>query len=308
MLQLLRREGWDLRSICDSVADARANAGVQESSARTYDAHLRGVEVVCGLLGECAFPAKLETIRRVSSVVGNPTTLRGWLAAWRRLHCVVRLPWAGDRDPFLISVRTGLRRCIGPTPPKKRCRKGLLRRLATAAVQRQWWSAGAFCVLAYTFGLRPPSELMRQASAELFWDAGPHIAYGPIRCKGQPHPQTLKRWCVCEQDQLLCPHAWIQILTESRPSGSLFKELAQSLMRQVVELLRALGVADASVYTSHCFRRGVGVDVLETHRLKAMLEFGHWSTPRSAEPYASADEHTAQAVGCTLVDFSDENI
>ena len=115
-LQQLKRQGWDPRAVCDAIADARANAGVRPSSANTYDSHLRGVDFVCGVLDESPLPASLATIRRVSSVVGNPSTLRGWLAAWRRLHLIARLPWPGDRDPFLLAVRAGLRHNIGPAP------------------------------------------------------------------------------------------------------------------------------------------------------------------------------------------------
>jgi hypothetical protein len=77
-------------------------------------------------------------------------------------------------------------------------------------------------------------------------------------------------------------------------------------MQQVVGLLRGLQVRDAELHTSHCFRRGAGVDVLETHGLRAMLEHGQWSTPRAAEPYASADEQTAQAMCAGAIEFSDD--
>ena len=77
-------------------------------------------------------------------------------------------------------------------------------------------------------------------------------------------------------------------------------------MQQVVVLLRGLGVRDADEYTSHCFRLGAGVDVLEAHGLVAMLDFGQWRTPRSAEPYATADDQTARAMGSSLIDFSDD--
>ena len=305
-LQQLKRQGWDPRAVCDAVADARANAGVRPSSANTYDSHLRGVEFVCGVLAEAPLPASLATIRRVSSVVGNPSTLRGWLAAWRRLHLIARLPWAGDRDPFLLAVRAGLRHNIGPTPPKKRCRRGTVRRLAAAATQQHLWEVGAFCVLAYIFALRVPSELVRQAKPSLFNCKGARIAYGPIQRKGKSDLQTLRRWCTCDSDPLLCPHPWIEILSELRPSGCCFTKPVAHYMQQVVGLLRGLQVRDAELHTSHCFRRGAGVDVLETHGLRAMLEHGQWSTPRAAEPYASADEQTAQAMGVGAIEFSDD--
>ena len=54
-------------------------------------------------------------------------------------------------------------------------------------------------------------------------------------------------------------------------------------------------IEDLSLWTSHCFRRGGGIDILEDHGVKAMLEHGEWANPRSASPYASADEQRAVA-------------
>ena len=145
----MKHAGWDARAICDAVADARASAGVQQSSAKTYDSHLHGVEFVCGVLGESPLPADLATIRRVSSVVGNPSTLRGWLAAWKRLHTIARLQWLGDRGPFLLAVRTGLRHCVGPPPPQKRCRRALVppRGRGDAPSMVGCWSILRDCIL-----------------------------------------------------------------------------------------------------------------------------------------------------------------
>ena len=77
-------------------------------------------------------------------------------------------------------------------------------------------------------------------------------------------------------------------------------------MGGVVTLLKDLGVPQADRYTSHCFRRGAGVDVLEAHGLQAMLSFGQWSSPQSAEPYASSDEQSARALGHAIAVCSDE--
>ena len=79
-------------------------------------------------------------------------------------------------------------------------------------------------------------------------------------------------------------------------------------MGKFVSILRALQTPQAERFTSHCFRRGSGVDVLEAHGRKAMLDFGQWSTPSAAEPYATADEQTAHAMGVALADFSDDDV
>jgi hypothetical protein len=298
------RAGIDLAQFCDQIADARAGSAVRESTAHMYNSHLRQIFRVCELLHACGLPASLATIRRVSSAVGNPSTLRRWLAAWRRLHCVARLRWEGDGDPFLLAVRTGLRQTLGPQLPKKRCQKQLLRTILQEAAARHWWEVGGLAVLAYTFGLRVPSELMRQAKAELFVCRGNRIVYGPIRRKGKQELQTLKRWCICASDKLLCPHLWLQVLTKARPSSLLFSKSLDELMTCIRRVLSDLKVPQPETYTSHCFRRGAGVDVLEAQGLQAMLSFSQWSSPQAARPYASADEQTAQALGSSMADFS----
>jgi len=77
-------------------------------------------------------------------------------------------------------------------------------------------------------------------------------------------------------------------------------------MKQFVGLLEHLAVEDHSRFTSHCFRRGAAADVLEEHGLASMLNFGQWSSPGAAMPYASADEQTARALGNAVLDCSDE--
>jgi hypothetical protein len=306
VLRFLQGQGHNPQAVCDAIADARAGAGVQPATARTYDSHLRQIEKVCATLDESPLPASLDTIRRVTAVIGNPATMRGWLAAWRRLHMVARLLWAGDRDPYLIAIRAGLRRTIGPPPPRLRCRRSLLRRLLAHAAQRGFWHEGAFAALSYYYGLRAPSELVRQATAAAFRCEGRRITYGPIRRKGKDQSQMLRRWCVCHSEPLICPHPWIELLRSGNPHGFLFARSAASLMGGVVTLLKDLGVPQADRYTSHCFRRGAGVDVLEAHGLQAMLSFGQWSSPQSAEPYASSDEQSARALGHAIADCSDE--
>ena len=79
-------------------------------------------------------------------------------------------------------------------------------------------------------------------------------------------------------------------------------------MKVITSLPASIHTPDAQLYTSHCFRRGAGVDVLEAHGLAAMLRFGQWSSPSAAEPYASADEQTAAALGAVMLEASDDDI
>ena len=61
-------------------------------------------KAACALLGCSALPAQLSSVRRVSRMVNNPSTLRGWLAAWRHLHLLAHKSWPRDQDPFLHMV------------------------------------------------------------------------------------------------------------------------------------------------------------------------------------------------------------
>ena len=176
------------------------------------------------------------------------------------------------------------------------------------AAQRHLWEVGALVVTAYTFGLRVPSELLQQATAIKFNLSTPgRLSYGPIQRKGARELRTLTRWCICHSDRVLCPHDWIETLWHLRPTGLLFKSSLGGMMAQFHRLASDCGESAAHEFTSHCFRRGAGVDVLEAHGLKAMLSFGEWSSPHAAAPYASSDEQTARALGTALADFSDED-
>jgi hypothetical protein len=185
ILSQAQSEGWNINAICDQVVHARVGCAVADSTRKTYASHLLQIERSCKLLSACGLPATLQTIRRVTSIVNDPSTLRGWLAAWRILHISARIPWAGDHDPALLAIRTGLHKQLGPAPVRRRCRKGLLRKVLYLAARRHLWEVGAFMVTAYTVGLRVPSELLKQASAGKFDISTPgQLSYGPMHRKG----------------------------------------------------------------------------------------------------------------------------
>ena len=188
-----KREGRDVASILDNVIDQRAGCAIAESTGRTYDSHLNQVREACELLNASVCPASLDTIRRVSAVVNNASTLRGWLAAWRQLHIMARCRWPGDSDPHLLAARAGLSRYRGPAPPRKRMRRHRLLFVVKRCIDHKMFLEGAVAVLAYVFGLRVPSELLRQAQTNMFAIRGNKICYGPIRRKGKQQLSTLKR-------------------------------------------------------------------------------------------------------------------
>ena len=83
-------------------------------------------------------------------------------------------------------------------------------------------------------------------------------------------------------------------------------------MNRLRPLLVETGISEdtLSAWTSHCFRRGSGIDVLEQHGVSAMVEHGEWADPRSALPYASAEEQRAVSLAAALgaIEASDDDI
>ena len=82
-------------------------------------------------------------------------------------------------------------------------------------------------------------------------------------------------------------------------------------MRRIMPFLLEDGVPDAEIpqWTSHSFRRGSAIDILEEHGVAAMVEHGSWSDKSAARPYATEDEQTATsfAAACYWPDFSDDD-
>ena len=95
-------------------------------------------------------------------------------------------------------------------------------------------------------------------------------------------------------------------------SGRCFDFTATSLMNKLHAHLLETGVpaAEIHLWTSHCFRRGSGVDMLEDKGIRAMVDHGEWSSARAAEPYASSDEQRAVALAAAAlcVDDSDDDL
>lgn len=306
-----RSQGADIEAVLDGIIDCRAGSSIAQSSGRTYSSHLTQIRRVCGLLQAQVCPADISTIRRVSAVVNHPSTLRGWLSAWRHLHILARHPWRGDGDPHLYAARAGLARHTEPPPVRRRMRGQRLLRTLRPCVQAGHYFEAAAAALAYIYGLRVPSELLRQARSDMFRCRGHRITYGPVRRKGKVAPSALTRYCCCASQPLLCAHPWVAFLHEHAEQGLCFGFTAAQLMARLQPFLQASGVpADQlSSWTSHCFRRGSAIDVLEHQGVAAMVAHGEWANPRSAEPYASAEEQHAVQLAAAMwaIDGSDDD-
>ena len=143
------------------------------------------------------------------------------------------------------------------------------------------------------------------------------LTYKNVLRKGKPAFSTLRRWCVCAKDELLCWHLWLAALKELRQESGeshnlLFAFSAQCVTNTLQSLLLECGlsVEEASRFTTHSFRRGAGVDVLEAesttcsflaadhwrrtgmYGLPGMLRMGEWASKASSTHYATADEQS----------------
>ena len=122
----------------------------------------------CKIIHADPIPTKLITIQRVSAVVNDPSTLRGWLAAWKLAHDTLGHIWRGDMDPRLRLARIGVGRLAPPAQMRKRARRGDALRMVQYAVSqntRRWTLWAGMAAMAYVFGFRVPSELLKQWGA-----------------------------------------------------------------------------------------------------------------------------------------------
>ena len=145
-------------------------------------------------------------------------------------------------------------------------------------------------------------------------------------------PSTLSRWYVCARDPLLCWHPWLAALLEIRggawaPHVSLFTLSANAFTTLLRAVLLQIGVTaeEAATYSTHCFRRGAGTDVLEAqpiacealggkswaglgaYGLQGMLNMGEWVAKSSLKHYASEDEQASATMAYHVLDGSDDD-
>ena len=63
-------------------------------------------------------------------------------------------------------------------------------------------------------------------------------------------------------------------------------------------------------WTSHVFRRGSAVDILQSRGVAAMMRHGEWGSEAASHAYATLDEidtEMLRAAYCSVVDLSDED-
>ena len=118
------------------------------------------------------------------------------------------------------------------------------------------------------------------------------------------------------------PHLWFAALKEIRNEQDGFRNLLFSLSDQSVSntLLSLLLEDEAARFTTHCFRRGAGVDVLQAegttcsllaedswrrvgmYGLPGMLSVGEWSSKASTTHDASVDEQSCAGMAFSILE------
>jgi hypothetical protein len=243
-----------------------------------------------------------------------------------------RLVWVGDQNPLLRQIRKGTERLAPKAPPRGRVRLSLWRQVLHLAATKGLIEFGTLCNLAYIFAARVPSELLHQCRWSKLDLTRTQLTYNSVVRKGKPRPSTLVRWCVCGKDELLCWHTWLGALKEQQSSNNfsesqlLFSMSARSVSNTLQSLLLECGFTaeEAAKYTTHAFRRGAGVDVLEAedlpcsflagrrwhkagaYGLSGMLNMGEWASRASATHYASADEQACAGMAFNILQESDD--
>ena len=206
-LEMLRNHGVsgaDVGIVLDEVMQGRMGNVLAETSCTTYTSHTKLVLKFCLMLRAVPLPAERSTVLRFIGLFNNAKTLRGALAAWRQVHIRCHVHWVLEGDVFCSMLQRAVRRSMAA---RFSLRKPEAIRLVLHAVEKggQWLGIAAIIALAYVFGLRVPSELLRQSRADLWWLGAHAIHYGPIGRKHRHQPVTLMRGCIANRHQF-CAH------------------------------------------------------------------------------------------------------
>lgn len=303
LLQARTSNHIEAQNILDGLFAARTSAAHSENTHATYGSHLNMIGWACEIIGCQPLPASISTIQRVICVVNDATTVRGWLAAWKLAHTLLGLDWAGDLDPRFRLIKQGMLRMSPPPLPNKRARAGdviSMVKWALSQDSRRWVLWGGMAALSYVYGFRVRSELLQQwrtigAQFTLSSNDGNKtaVSYGPYRRKGKVHNTATIRGCLCESQKILCPHLWAKAFSElniTSAEGMSAAEFTDKLQECVSTVLSKDKVGYIRSWTTHVFRRGGAIDVLEAKGIKAMLEHGEWASERSSYSYARLDE------------------
>ena len=139
------------------------------------------------------------------------------------------------------------------------------------------------------------------------------MEYGPYFRKGKAHAGFTTRECICDIGaELICPHIWAKAFAELQlrsAEGMTASEFNNKLQQCCSSCLSARELDYVRDWTSHAFRRGGAVDILQTKGMEEMLQFGEWASVRSASSYATPDEISSQVLrmaSAAIIDLSED--
>lgn len=252
---------------------------------------------------------------RLTAIRNNCSTLTGWLAAWRFLHEIARVPWPVDADSMVRGISAGTLRCQTPRMPRHHVRAVLAVALVRQVLRDgskggrllMW---GFILVMCRSFALRMPSEFFEQFERGKVTREGMSYRYGPIRRKHKMDWCFPMVYCSCKELPLLCLCWWLPVYDEQlayRPRHEHFT--VRSWTQVFRDVLTKVDVGDSDLWTSHDVRRGSAIDIFEEKGFEAMLRAGGWRSLTGSRPYVSQETVVAGAQAeqdiHQIVDLSD---
>lgn len=168
-----------------------------------------------------------------------------------------------------------------------------------------WLQVAAIIALGFVFGLRVPSELLTQSTADKWHISSEAISYGPIMRKNRPRLVTLTRCCICEAAPALCPHPWCMLMKTQLPPHESFLMPRASFNQAFRQLHSKLGCAYIRGRTLHAVRPSMALNLLEEQGFGAMLKAGDWHSG-GAFAYASKDKVEQRLIGEMFAYHSDD--
>lgn len=94
LLAQLQAEGYDVRQVLRKVILGKLATSIRDQSAVTYGSHEQSIRRFCKVMDEPVVPATREGVIMYSATIDHPDTLRGHLAAWKRLHMLALKPFS----------------------------------------------------------------------------------------------------------------------------------------------------------------------------------------------------------------------
>ena len=315
------------------------NTGSQLNILRQVQSSLRSVAAgvqcwasFCDLIGVAYFPPTPHSVLRWSSLFHPGKTFGLYVAHLSKACQILGFPlnW------ITASARGAIKGLINAMDISFKFENYIFKTLFRAIIARESLSSewGRLFYLAYVFILRLPSEalvavragptdqlmkaskLAHQSALGLreFPDGNQFLV---LKLRTRKHTRggaILFRPCFCRDDILgcrgLCPvhDFWRAVSASTVAHHPLFPSLINRNVNRVLKgMLTAMGVEDASMYSTHAFRRGAAMELKRsTSSFEEVLKTVGWNSA-SFRSYLSFAEDEAANVRLILAYDTDES-